>query len=151
MGKRLVTDFFRHDHDRLEQLFEEFCEARATGSQPAGDCFRQLQRAMERHLDWEDRLMFPLYESRAGPAGQLPIAAMRAEHEELHKLLATLQRLLAGPDSAVEPILPQLRCGMEMHHAREEAIVYGLIDDDLNDADRAQLFARLDAWPAAGR
>lgn len=139
----MVTDFFRHDHDRLEGLFHEFYETRKIA------LFQRLALAMDRHLDLEDNQMFPVYERRAGQAGQQPIRAMRTEHEELKNLLTTVHSHLANNNSAVALAATRLGELMELHHSREEAIVYGLIDDQLNDAERERLFARLDEWGQA--
>jgi len=150
MNKRLLADFFREDHDRLERMFDEFCAARSLGLAAARSRFREFEVATRRHLEWEDNLLFPVYEARAGFPGHREINDMWDEHDHLQELIASIRQKLANQDLALEPEVTQLTDLMEMHHTKEEVVVYGLIDDTITDADRDKLFAQLDESLRAG-
>ena len=79
MSKRLLTDYFKQDHERLDELFQHFCEARTDGWSAARQCFGQFEQAQRRHIELEEELMFPLYERRAGQPGHRPIDGMWRE------------------------------------------------------------------------
>jgi len=148
MSKRLLTDFFRHDHDRIEELFQQFCAARAAGEPAARRSFQEFVQATRRHIEWEDTLMFPLYHSQAGYSDHQIISDIEREHEHLEVLIAGISQKLAQDELGLEPEIAQMDKLMETHHTKEEVIVYSLIDDTLSDTDREQLFARLDGGAA---
>ena len=88
---------------------------------------RAFAAAAESHAHLEDELLFgPLESSGRMPRG--PVPAMRAEHDEIEKLLARLLDPAAG-DREVEVLrrtLTRLLSVLEDHFAHEENVLFVL-------------------------
>ncbi|MDN3638639.1 hemerythrin domain-containing protein [Simiduia curdlanivorans] len=133
-----VTDFFVRDHDRLDCLLEAAYYADDVDHSRA--LFAAFRFGLERHMAWEEQLLFPLFEQKTGWVDVGPTVGMVAEHQQIRLLLA----LMAQYDFPVHaPEAKKLQSILACHNNREERIVYPGIDDDCTEVEIKTLLAEL--------
>lgn len=143
--RRSVLDALAWDHDRLDALDEAAFHALATGDAPkARSLFAAFARGLERHIRFEEELLFPVVEERAGfspDAG--PTAVMRFEHIEIRARLAEVEAALATSSSSPARARAQLHAILEDHNLKEEQLLYPLADSVLGPDDSDGLVGRI--------
>jgi iron-sulfur cluster repair protein YtfE (RIC family) len=135
-----VSRFYEDDHDRLDRLFQEFQRLKRNDFDQARDVFSRFYEGLERHILWEEEILFPVFEEKSGVRQMGPTAVMRAEHTQIRGFLEVIhQRLLEGsPDTDKEEAL--LLSHLGMHNMKEEKILYPAIDRLVTDAERDRIF-----------
>jgi iron-sulfur cluster repair protein YtfE (RIC family) len=95
--------------------------------------FRDLCEQMERHLQAEESVLFPAFESATGVATG-PTAVMRQEHGRMRALLDQIGPSLAACDPhRVDGCMATLAILMRQHNQKEENILYPMLDAALAD------------------
>ena len=94
MKRASITRYFQQDHERLDALLQQFQHLTKTGSGKANDCFQEFKGALERHIAWEEDILFPLFEEKTGMRRTGPTEVMRMEHEQIKQLLETIRHCL---------------------------------------------------------
>ena len=146
MSKQSVADFYAHDHDRLDALFKQFQALKRTEGAQAAKHFAGFQSGLTRHIAWEEELLFPAFESKTGMHDAGPTAVMRMEHREIKQLLAVIAERIQN-SVASDSEEQQLLSVLGSHNEKEEHILYPAIDQHLSDAERADIFARMERVP----
>jgi iron-sulfur cluster repair protein YtfE (RIC family) len=135
------------DHDELDALFHAFQDLRASDMDRAQRLFSQFKHGLQRHIVWEEDILFPIFEERTGMIDRGPTAVMRMEHRQIKECLEEIHsRLLNGAVTtadAEERLLLLLR----LHNSKEEAVLYPWMDEALSAEERAVLVARMEALP----
>ena len=119
--------------DRVEQLTgeaKELPELRAAAS--------LLERAVVTHARLEEELLLAALEEKGHVGG--PMAIMRAEHEEIHEMVAALPGFttLGEVKDGLTSLLEVLR----NHFRNEEAFLFPLSEGLLGEATLSELGAR---------
>jgi len=143
MKEASITQYFQQDHDRLDALFQQFQHLTNTDPTKAREWFREFKSGLERHIVWEEEILFPLFEEKTGMREAGPTEMMRMEHEQIRRLLeAILQGLQQGTttDSDEAALLEIL----DAHNQKEEYILYPTIDELFTEQDRREVFARME-------
>jgi iron-sulfur cluster repair protein YtfE (RIC family) len=97
---------------------------------------RGFERALERHLRFEEETLFPSLET-AAPMATGPTGVMRSEHRQIRQLLGDLRATVDARDKdECLGLLDTLHLAIQQHNAKEEAILYPLADRAL--ASKAQ-------------
>lgn len=128
---RVLTDQHRC-LDRLLEAANNLCGA-ASGREAQG----RFCDAMERHLEVEERVLFPVLEELLAHIG--PLAIMRQEHDAVRALMMSL-RAAVGVDTC-GPLLETLTVLIQQHHLKEERVLYPLSNDLLADCAPALIGA----------
>jgi uncharacterized protein (DUF2249 family)/hemerythrin-like domain-containing protein len=150
MSTQSITDSYGHDHDRLDGLFQQYRKWKRTDYPTAADSFRQFKRGLERHIAWEEEILFPQFEAKTGMRGTGPTEAMRFEHRQIkHRLGQIVAKLHQGdPETDVEEAaLFEL---LSAHNQKEEAILYPACDEFLDEAEHRAVFERMETIQAPG-
>ena len=144
------TEYLTWDHSRLDVLFDEvidlveqssFDEARAR--------FATFAYGLERHIAFEELLLFPLFEARAG-GGPLPV--MRHEHEHIRVALRALTTALDKHDAAAFDGAVEMLVGvLGDHNVKEESVLYPTFDRLTSDSEREDLIRRIRSPGAVDR
>jgi regulator of cell morphogenesis and NO signaling len=128
------------DHRELDQRFEEF---RATPSSQTGrrdELFDQFATGLRRHIEVEERLLFPLF-GEGDPSHHQLVDRMLGEHRRIEEMLQSIHlRLDAGPAST-EDLEFELVNVLWAHNALEEESVYPWFETHLS-ADVARAVTR---------
>ncbi|MDP3972125.1 MAG: hemerythrin domain-containing protein [Candidatus Nanopelagicales bacterium] len=134
-----VSEFMSNDHDRLDALFAEFLSADEV--ETTVERLAAFDTGLRRHIEWEERILFPEFEQRTGMAESGPTSVMRIEHERIDALL-----LLIGDRSRTAgagPAVDELREVLTAHNLKEEMILYPWIDRELTDVEIATALAAM--------
>lgn len=124
---RGASEHLGWDHARLDALFD-------------AKRMDEFVYGLERHITFEETLLFPLFEARAGARG--PIAVMRLEHAHIREALRALL-VEATRDEAIETLAALLG----EHNAKEERVLYPLFDEMTSDGEREDMIRRMQTMP----
>jgi regulator of cell morphogenesis and NO signaling len=138
-----ITEALGRDHDRLASLEASAFAARDRGDFAAGtQLFERFARELERHIAFEEELLFPVVEREMGlTSGGGPTAVMREEHAQIKSLLGEIAPGMKDPDAPVEGRRQALGAVLQEHNMKEEQILYPMADQALG-RERAGLLAR---------
>ena len=146
-----IRRHFGDDHDRLDSLFHRFQQLKHTDRPSAHQLFAEYKAQLERHIAWEEEILFPLFEQRTGLTGGGPTAVMRLEHEEIKQHLAAIELKLGQNEVATAEDEAALLAVLEPHNLKEESILYPMIDKLTTEAERRGIFARIKQVQGAGK
>ncbi|GBC85630.1 Iron-sulfur cluster repair protein YtfE [bacterium HR11] len=138
-----VADFMSHDHDRLDALFEEFRRTKTQDLPRARRLFDEFRSGLERHIVWEEDILFPAFEARTGMHEAGPTVVMRMEHRQIRELLAEIARALEAGRTDTDALEQDLLQVLGVHNSKEEGILYPWIDRELSDDERQALATQL--------
>jgi uncharacterized protein (DUF2249 family)/hemerythrin-like domain-containing protein len=123
---REVTEALAWDHDRLDAL-----EAAAFVAVYGGDgatatkLYAEFACGLERHIGFEEDVLFPVFERKAGLDSTCgPTAVMRQEHAEIRFLLHAIGQSIGRPATDLEPLRRRFHDVIGEHNEKEEAILY---------------------------
>lgn len=142
-----ISRYFEQDHDRLDELFKTFQTLKRTDFPQAKAAFKAFKEGLQRHIVWEEDLLFPLWEEKTGMSEGGPTFVMRAEHRQIGDRLDAIQDKVAAedPDSdRDEEALLQL---LGSHNMKEERVLYPSIDQVTAPEECRDVFARMDQIP----
>jgi iron-sulfur cluster repair protein YtfE (RIC family) len=125
-----VTGVLGLDHRRLDAILADAKHALAAGDFALASArFAVFRDSLARHIVVEEEIVFPAFESLAGPSAGGPTQVMRAEHRELRRLMAEIAASLArGGDEERATPLAALTARIYAHNGKEERILYPLVD-----------------------
>lgn len=127
-----------NDHHYCDELFAA-AEQAVEGEQwqGAAEAHKRFLDSMERHFRAEEELLFPAFEQASGMS-EGPTSVMRHEHQQMRSLFAQMEAALAAQGSeeylgASETLLIM----MQQHNAKEEQILYPMLDQMLEPQEEA--------------
>lgn len=142
-----VQKYFERDHDRLDELFRRFQGLKDYDYLKAKERFREFKTGLQRHIIWEEEILFPLFEAKTGVSGYGPTEVMRQEHRQIKHLLETIRSKVQMVNVESEKEELELVEVLGQHNWKEEKILYPAIDQALSDEDRREVFARMERVP----
>lgn len=144
---RRVTEALSWDHDRLEALDARAFDARSAGDhRTASEVFAVFAHGLRRHIRFEEELLFPEFEARAGfPPDAGPTAVMRAEHREILALLDEIGHAIGDAAAPAEQSRIALHEVLGGHNLKEEQVLYPGVDRLMTEAESDDLVARIQA------
>jgi iron-sulfur cluster repair protein YtfE (RIC family) len=147
MTEVLVQAAFAEDHDRLDQLLETYRRLKRVDFARAREAFKEFKTGLQRHILWEERILFPLFEEKTGLRDQGPTVVMRAEHREIGRCLEALHDKVRARDAASEREEELLVRALFLHNEKEENVLYPALDRLLTDEERAAVFRQMEELP----
>jgi hemerythrin-like domain-containing protein len=140
-----ISSHYATDHDDIDRLLEEF-RASKTGDRPAAHAmYREFKTRLERHIRWEDDILFPLFERLTGLTDNGPTVVMRAEHRQIRALLDSIDAALQESETSIDADESTLIQVLAAHNFKEEQILYPMIDKQISVSDREAVFAQMHA------
>jgi hemerythrin-like domain-containing protein len=143
-----IESFMAQDHKACDDRFARAEAAVGAGDWTSADTeFESFRRAMERHFEMEEGVLFDAFEARTGMSGG-PTMVMREEHAQMRGVLTALADAVAAQDA--DEYLGQaetLNVLMQQHNIKEEQVLYRMMDQHLADEADALLarYADLEA------
>ena len=138
-----LASFYAVDHDDIDRLLDEFRASKTGDRQAAVALYREFKGRLERHIGWEEDILFPLFERLTGLVDNGPTVVMRAEHRRINELLEAIDATLAAGAMAIDADEAALLEALAAHNLKEENILYPMIDRQASAADREAVFARM--------
>ena len=140
-----VFEVLAWDHDRLDALDKAAFDALDRGDLAvARTLFAHFARGLDRHIRFEEDVLFPAVETRAGlPRHAGPTAVMRAEHVQIRTCLAGITDALAADGAGAVQIRARMLSVLGGHNLKEEQILYPMADRALGREEADALASRL--------
>jgi regulator of cell morphogenesis and NO signaling len=145
MSAPSINESLTEDHDRLDDLLESFQEWKTKDFAKAKECLMQFTLGLQRHLRWEETILFPLFEQKTGQTGLTN--TLRGEHEEIREWLGSLSQKVEQNEAACDYEEKMLVEELGGHNAREEYALYPELDRLLTDEEKETAFEAMAAVP----
>jgi len=136
-----VLGFMGDDHDRLDSIFRGFRKNKAKS------LFHEFKIGLQRHIVWEEEILFPLFENKTGMHDIGPTAVMRAEHRQIKGFLEEIHTKIANGDTDTSDLEDQLVEILAEHNSKEEDILYPWIDNSVSEKERKEAFEKMKNLP----
>src|SRR6516165_10005127 len=98
-----VQTAFAADHDRLDGLLVNFQTWKRSNFEQAKEFFKEFKFGLQRHIVWEETILFPLFEQKTGMVGYGPTEVMRAEHRQIGEHLEAVHWKVQRQDPDSDP------------------------------------------------
>jgi len=124
-----IQEYMTRDHRECDAIFASLEEAVSKASWEDADLkMKEFLDSLNRHLEREERILFPAQEAAAG-TNQGPTQVMRYEHEQMRGLLEQAQAALQARDSQLfAGHAETLHILMQQHNMKEEQVLYPMTD-----------------------
>ncbi len=143
-----ISEFFATDHDEIDALL---AAVPFGAPQEALPLLREFDRRLERHIRWEEEILFPTAAEAAPFLGGGPIPVMLAEHEAVRGAkAAAVKALERGDAAAARRAVSTLTACLTPHNDKEEGILYPACDEALSPVEAEVLLNRIRAAASQG-
>ncbi len=142
-----ILEFMGKDHDRLDKIFGEFRGIVNTDVSKARPLFHDFKIGLQRHIVWEEEILFPIFENKTGMHDTGPTAVMRNEHRKIKDFLEKIHDKLAKGDNNTKSLENGLLEVLTEHNNKEESILYPWIDSETNEQEREEAFRKMKSLP----
>ena len=146
-GQKTVSAFFEQDHDRLDELFKTFQQLKRSDFPKAKEAFKEFKFGLQRHIVWEEDVLFPLWEKKTGMSESGPTPVMRHEHRQIGQQLEAIHGKVSeqNPDSDKEE--QALLDLLGSHNRQEELRLYPAIDQVAGTEGQEAIFQSMKNIP----
>ena len=145
MSSYSINDHDSADHDRLDEVFHQFQLVKPHSRTRALKYFEEFRSGLERHIVWEEEIVFPAFEQKTGNSGG-PTEVMRWEHRQIRGYLSAIaEKLACGDDDTADDELG-LVAVLCPHNHKEEGILYPMIDRVTGPDERKRLFSEMNNY-----
>jgi len=142
-----ITAFYAEDHDRLDELFKTFQTSKRSDFVKAKEAFNEFNAGLQRHILWEEKLLFPMWEENTGMIEDGPTPMMRHEHSQIKQLLGAIYQKVERQNLDTDQEEQALLTVLSSHNRKEERALYPAIDQVTSEAERAAVFANMQSIP----
>ena len=147
MENIMISKYFEADHDRLDQLFKDFQAFKREDYPRAKEYFVAFKHGLQRHIVWEEDILFPLFEKKTGMTEGGPTQVMRMEHRQIAEHLESVHKKVKVADPNSEEEEKGLLSVLSIHNQKEEHILYPAIDHAVTEADKEAVFEAMKNIP----
>ena len=141
-----ILEFMSVDHDRLDNKIRMYNTEKLVDIERAESIFLHFKIELERHIIWEEDILFPVFERKTGIKDGGPTSVMRMEHIQIKDHLQKIQRKLHAKkiqDPCEEEVA--LFNLLESHNQKEENILYPGIDNLTSEQEKDQMIKQISA------
>ena len=141
--------YFTSDHRRCDESWASVEQAAESGDPAqAKAALESFDKAMQRHLDMEEQVLFPALEQATGMRGG-PTFVMRAEHVQMRGVLGQMGSAATRGDwDGVLDLGDTLMILIQQHNMKEEGMLYPMAEHHLRDEWR-EVASRLERFGTA--
>ncbi len=131
------------DHDRLDGIFNQFQEIKRKDIANAQNLFSEFKSGLERHIVWEEDILFPVFEEKTGMKTQGPTVVMRHEHQQIKQFLAKINKKVQEGNPETDEEENGMLQVLKVHNEKEENILYPWIDQEFSQTDIQSFFEKV--------
>ncbi len=142
-----ITAFYEQDHDRLDELFKTFQQLKRSDFTKAKESFKEFKVGLQRHIVWEEDILFPLWEKETGITEGGATSVMRAEHRQIEQQLEAIHGRVAEQDPNSDQAEQALLNLLGSHNMKEERVLYPGIDRVTSAGERDTIFQNMKSIP----
>ena len=155
MAEQTIGGFFQGDHTEIDAIFVDLQRDLGSAAENAAEKrasllarFDQFDARLERHILWEEEILFPAVESKNAMLAAGPGRVMRMEHEEIRRWKGEARLALAGPLTPREleqaaQALGRMFAILKDHNLKEENVYYPLADEMFGPAEVEEILRRV--------
>jgi len=143
MPGKEITDFFEKDHREIDALLEGL-----TYRDAASDFtrFEEFDRRLERHIRWEEDLLFPAIGEINPMIEPGPVRIMKVEHEGIRHIKSKAKEAFEKEDLArAREHCEAIKEMLSQHNMKEEHILYPACDQSLQKKIAEELLGKIGA------
>lgn len=137
-----ITAFMSKDHKVIDEIFRRFQNGKNSDYNRIKRLFSDFKINLQRHIVWEEEILFPLFESRTEMASSGPTAVMRMEHKQIKELLEEIHDNI-NRDKQTDELERDLMETLTFHSHKEENILYPLIDDSVSEKEKKEAITKM--------
>lgn len=145
--QKTVSAFFEQDHDRLDELFKTFQQLKRSDFPKAKEAFKEFKIGLQRHIVWEEDVLFPLWEKKTGMSESGPTPVMRNEHRQIGQQLEAIHGKVSEQNPNSDKEEQALLDFLGSHNRKEERALYPAIDQVASPDDREAVFQNMKKIP----
>jgi hemerythrin superfamily protein len=145
--QKTITAFYEEDHDRLDELFKTFQISKRSDFVKAKEAFKEFKVGLQRHIVWEEELLFPMWEEKTGMIEDGPTPVMRFEHSQIKQLLGAIHEKVERQNLNTDQDEQTLLNLLSSHNRKEERALYPAIDNVTNAEECATVFSNMNSIP----
>jgi len=145
--QRTITAFYEADHDRLDELFKTFQTLKRSDFAKAKEVFKEFKVGLQRHIVWEEELLFPMWEEKTGMIEDGPTPMMRHEHSQIKQWLGAIHQKIEGQNLDTDQDEQTLVNLLSSHNRKEERALYPAIDNVISAEEREKVFSDMNSIP----
>lgn len=143
MPPRDIRDYISDDNDRLDGIFRVFRDFKGGKAKTTRDLLHALMAGIDRHIQWEEKILFPILENRMGLSDRGPTSAMREEHRKMEGLLKEIhEQVLKNGTAAADPERELIGL-LGRHHQKGEETFYPMLDHSLSETEKMEAYTRM--------
>lgn len=143
-----ISEYYERDHDRLDNLFISFQKSKRQDFAKAKEYFVAFKFGLQRHIVWEEEILFPLFEKETGLVNQGPTFVMRYEHQLIGEKLESIHKKVQVADPNSDKEENELLAILSSHNDKEEKVLYPAIDELTERLELAEdVFKRMQDIP----
>lgn len=143
MTPETIHSYYAKDHDRLDELFKQYQFQKRIDFPKAKKAFLEFKQGLEQHIVWEEEVLFPFFEGKTGMKDCGPTEVMRQEHREIKATLEQMKEKVHCGDANTDNEERKLLGVLGNHNAKEESILYPMIDQMAETSDRDAIFKKM--------
>lgn len=144
---KTVLSFMGEDHDRLGNIFKEFKTVKNANKNKARNLFHEFKIGLQKHIVWEEEILFPLFENKTGMHDTGPTAIMRMEHRKIKDFLERIHSNLIDGSTQTGDLEEGLIEVLTEHNNKEENILYPWIDNSVSEEEKEETFTKMKNLP----
>ena len=133
--------FFEADHEKLDQRFVNYMNLKNESYPRAVECFFLLKTGLQRHILWEEEIIFPLFLKKTD--NERANRVMRLEHRRILEILDDLTEKIQHGNRRTEAEEYQLLFLLGEHALNEEMVLYPAIDAMITLEESEEAFRQL--------
>lgn len=111
------------------------------------EAFKEFKIGLQRHIVWEEELLFPLWEEKTGMIEDGPTPVMRFEHSQIKQYLDAIHQKVEGRNPDTDGEEQALLQVLGSHNRKEERALYPAIDNVTSAEERATIFSSMNTIP----
>ncbi|MDF0664680.1 MAG: hemerythrin domain-containing protein [Nitrospira sp.] len=145
--QKKIAAYYKQDHDQLDELFKIFQSSKRSDFAKAKQSFKEFKVGLQRHILWEEELLFPMWEKKTGMIEEGPTPMMRFEHSQIKQLLDAIHQKVERENLDVDQDEQALVNLLSSHNRKEERALYPAIDNVTSRDERATVFGNMNSIP----
>jgi len=128
-------------------LFKIFQTSKRSDFAKAKEAFKEFKIGLQRHIVWEEELLFPMWEKKTGMIEEGPTPVMRFEHSRIKQLLDAIHQKVERQNLDTDQGEQALVNLLSSHNRKEERALYPAIDNVTSTDERATVFGNMNSIP----
>lgn len=145
--QKTIAAYYKEDHDRLDELFKIFQSSKRSDFAKAKQTFKEFKVGLQRHILWEEELLFPMWEKKTGMTEEGPTPVMRFEHGQIRQLLDAIHQEVEVQNLETDQNEQALINLLSSHNRKEERALYPAIDNVVGADEREKVFSNMNSIP----